>query len=136
MTNREQATYDLILANSERGLLTTKKEIVENYPFDREVRVDGYVWNENPKSHDNCSTVWEDINTINFQLDTKIIISYRGVYWVATEKEVKDYVKHYFFTKCRPALKRYWNLLKKLEIDNTVDLYTEAVRRVTLDEED
>ena len=133
MTNREQATYDLIVSNSEKGYLTTKKEIVENYPITK--FADGYVWNENSKSHDNCSMVWDDINHINFEPDNKIIISHRGKYWVATKDEVEDYVKKYFFSKCKPALKRYWNLVKKLGIDNTVDLFTQAVRRVVIEDE-
>jgi hypothetical protein len=135
LNNRAQATKELIIKNSEQGLLTTKKEIVENYPFDPVERKDGYVWNDSPKSHDTCSTVWQDVNDINFDNDTpEIIISHKGVYWVGTKEEVEGFIKAYFFAQCKPSLKRYWNMVRKLKLDNSIDVFTNEVVRVTMED--
>ena len=127
MNERAKITYDLLLANSEKGLITTKKEIVDNYPYDPNTRKDGYVWNDNPKSHDNCSTVWEDINEINHTKGTMIVIPYKGNYWIGTKEEAKAYVKDYFSKQCSPSLKRYWNLMRKINKDGDVDIFTEEI---------
>ena len=136
LNDRAKVTKELIINNSKQGLMTTKKEIAENYPYDPQVRKDGYVWNDSPKSHDNCSTVWQDINDINFDIDTpEIIISCKGRYWVGTKEETKGFIKEYFYTQCKPSLKRYWNMMRKLKLDNTVDLFTKEVIKVTMEDE-
>lgn len=133
LTTRQKATYDLIIANCSKGIITRKKEIVENYPFDRDVRKDGYVWNDNPKSHDHCSTVWEDIDIIN-KVKSEIIISRNGKYWVATKGEALRYMSDYFDAHCSPALKRYWNIYRKLQAHDTVDLFTKEVIKAVVEE--
>lgn len=135
LNDRAKATKELIINNSKQGLMTTKKEIVENYPYDYQVRKDGYVWNDSPTTHDNCSTVWKDINDINLDVDTpEIIISCDGRYWVGTKEECKGFIKSYFFSQCKPSLKRYWNLMRKLDKDNTVDLFTNEVVKATMED--
>ena len=135
LNNRAKATKELIINNSKQGYLTTKKEIVENYPYDPQVRKDGYVWVDSPKSHDNCSTVWQDINDINLDMDTpEIIISYKGKYWVGTKEECERFITTYFFSQCKPSLKRYWNLMRKLDRDNTVDVFTNEVVKATMED--
>ena len=136
MNERAKATYDLIVANSEKGLITSKKEIVDNYPFDPSERKDGYKWNDKPTSHDKCSTIWEDINEINFTSGTQIIISYKGNYWVGTREEAEGYMKDYFFKQCSPSLKRYWNLYRKLGMDGSIDLFTDEVYKAVVEEQD
>lgn len=135
-TERLQATYDLIMKNSKAGILTTKKEIVDNYPYNPQVRRDGYKWNDSPTTHDNCSTVWEDINEINFTEGVDVvIISHRGNYWVGTKKEADDYKKKYFNSQIKPALKRYWNIYRKLERDGSMDLFTKELVKATMEDE-
>lgn len=134
MEERLKATYELIIENSKQGRLTTKKEIVENYPYDPQVRKDGYKWNDSPTSHDNCSTVWKDINDINLDGEhTEIIISHNGIYWVGTKEEAEGYIKHYFFSQCKPSLKRYWNLVKKGSQHDTVDIFTEEIKKAFIE---
>lgn len=52
MTNRQLATYNLILKNSLEGKVTTQEEIVSNYP--KATYSDGYNYSDNPKVHDKC----------------------------------------------------------------------------------
>lgn len=135
MEDRARATYELIVENSKQGRLTTKKEIVDNYPYDPQVRKDGYKWNDSPKSHDNCSTVWKDINDINLDGDHhEIIISRNGIYWVGTKEEAEGYIKAYFFSQCKPSLKRYWNLMNKSKEHDTVDIFTEEIKKAFMEE--
>lgn len=124
MTDREQATYDLIVRNSEQGYITTQKEICDNYPYDPEERKDGYVWNENPKSHDHCSAVWHDINNINQEQDKKPIIYGDYVYLVPHNfKELALFCKKHYWDKAMLSLVRCSNLLRKGKKDGTIDLF-------------
>lgn len=124
MTNREQATYDLIVKNSEQGYITTQREIYENYPYDPEERKDGYVWNENPKVHDHCSTVWKDINNINAERGNKPIISSNYVYTVPHNyEELKEFAKEHYWGKAMSALWRYSNLLRKGRMNGQMSLF-------------
>lgn len=135
MTDRAKATYNLILENSKQGRITSKKEIVDNYPYDPQVNKDGYKWNDSPTIHDNCSTVWQDINEINYDVDVnEVIISHKGYYWVGNAEETKKFIKDYFKGQCKPSLKRYWNLMSKLDRDNTVDLFTNEVVKATMED--
>lgn len=135
MTEREQATYDLIVKNSKNGYITSKREIVDNYPFSPE-RKDGYTWNEDPSVHDECSAVWHDINAINFSDKDEIIISEKGFYWVGSREEAKQFIQAYFDKQCSPSLKRYWNLLRKYKTDGAVDVFTEKVRSVFIEDKE
>lgn len=123
MTDREQATYDLIVRNSEQGYITTQREIYENYPYDPEERKDGYRWNDNPKVHDHCSMVWQDINRINAERGNKPIIFSDYVYTVPhNQAELEMFCKEHYWDKAMSALWRYGNLLRKGKADGTVDL--------------
>lgn len=124
LTPRQEATYNLIVKNSEIGNSTTQKEICDNYPFDPVERKDGYIWNDSPKAHDHCTTVWSDINAINNDRNKKIIIYDNFVYWVArNKKEVKDFVNNLYLTKAIAALSRRNNLLRKADRDGSIDLF-------------
>lgn len=131
MTNREQATYDLIIANSKKNLITTKLDIYTNYPSTK--YKDGYVWNYNPTSHDECSEVWQDIDSINKQCQ-EIIIPHRGHYWVGTKEEAKRYASNYFASKCSPALKRYWTMIRKINEDGQMDIFLEEIIKSCFEE--
>ena len=124
MTDREQATYDLIVRNSEQGYITTQREIYENYPYDPEERKDGYRWNDNPKVHDHCSMVWQDINRINQEQGKKPIIYGDYVYVVPHNfKELAMFVKKAYWDKAMTSLKRCGNLLRKGKADGTFNLF-------------
>ena len=83
ITTRQQATLDLIKANSLQGKTTTQREIYQNYPYDKDDRADGYIWNDNLAVHDHCSMVWKDIVDINFDKDSEIIIAKDFTYEIA-----------------------------------------------------
>ena len=124
MTDREQATYDLIVSNSEKGYITTQREIYENYPYDAETRKDGYVWNENPRVHDHCSTVWKDIDNINKVQDNKPVIYGDYVYTVPHNfKELALFCKKHYWDKAMLSLVRCSNLLRKGKRDGTMNLF-------------
>jgi len=127
LTTRQWRTHDLILANSEQGKETTQREIYENYPYDAETRKDGYVWNDNPKSHDHCSAIWHDINDINASdVVHKVIIFNNFVFKVAeNEEEVKAFVTNLYWDKAMSKLWRYSNLLRKAKRDGQVRLVFE-----------
>ena len=119
LTTRQWRTHDLIVANSQLGKITTQKEICDNYPYDPVERKDGYVWNDNPKSHDHCSAVWHDINAINASdVVHKVIIPDNFTYHVAeNEAEVKAFIKGLYLDPAIAKLVRYSNLLKKARRD-------------------
>lgn len=126
LTNREQATYELIVANSELGRVTTQREIYENYPFDEEFRKDGYRWNEKPNIHDHCSAVWQDINHINAERNCKPIIYENYDYFVPVDYEqLKTFVKEKYWGKAMASLWRYANLLRKGKRDGSTNIFDE-----------
>lgn len=64
----------------------------------------GYKWNDNPKCHDHCPTIWKDINAINSDNDSEYIIISPSpfVYKIAqTKEEVEKFI---FETYHKPAL--------------------------------
>lgn len=124
LTPRQEATYNLIVKNSEIGNSTTQKEICDNYPFDPVERKDGYIWNDSPKAHDHCTTVWSDINAINNDRSKKIIIYNNFVYWVPRNaKELKDFANSLYLKKAVAAFRRRKNLFDKAKRDGTIDLF-------------
>lgn len=115
LTTRQWRTHDLILRNSEEGRETTQREIYENYPY-AEDRKDGYVWNDNPKTHDHCSAVWADVDAINASdVVHKVIICNNFVYKMAeNEEEVRAFINGLYWNKAMAKLWRYSNLLRKV----------------------
>lgn len=119
LSTRQWRTHDLIVRNSQMGHITTQREIYENYPFDAQYRKDGYVWRDNPKVHDHCTAIWEDINKINASSKVhKIIIPKNFTYKVAeSQQEVKEFVDEYYFAPAMAKLWRYSNLWRKARRD-------------------
>lgn len=119
LTTRQWRTHDLIVRNSTFGKVTTQREIYENYPFDAQYRKDGYVWRDNPKVHDHCTAIWEDINKINASGKVhKIIIPKNFTYKVAeSQQEVKEFIDEYYFAPAMAKLWRYSNLWRKARRD-------------------
>lgn len=116
LTPRQWRTHDLIVANSQMGKITTQKDIYNNYPYDRELRPDGYRWKEKSgENHDHCTAIWEDINKINANNKVhKIIIPKNFTYKVAeSQEEVKDFITEMYFEPAMAKLWRYSNLKRK-----------------------
>lgn len=118
LSERQKATYDLILKNSLQGRTTTQREIFENYPISE--YKDGYVWSTNPNSHDNCSQVWKDIVEINFSEEVdKIIIAKNFTYKIATnEPQATIFAERYLYSGLA-KLKRYRAIRKKINANGT-----------------
>ena len=127
MNTRQWSTDLLIKNNSLQGKITTQLEIVENYPYSRiglfeetKVHEDGYIWNDNPKSHDHCSQVWKDIEDINSD-DTiqKIVISPKPYEYklATTPEEVKNYCYKKFYKPAMAKLVRQSKILNKVKQD-------------------
>ena len=119
LSTRQWRTHDLIVRNSQMGKTTTQREIYENYPFDIQYRKDGYVWRDNPKFHDHCTAIWEDINKINASSTVhKIIIPKNFTYKVAeSQQEVREFIEEYYLAPAMAKLWRYSNLLRKSRRD-------------------
>lgn len=120
LSTRQWRTHDLIVANSQNGKITTQRDIYNNYPYDRELRPDGYRWKEKSgENHDHCTSIWEDINKINASsLVHKIIIPKNFTYKVAeSQEEVKEFIDEYYFAPAMARLWRYSNLRRKARRD-------------------
>ena len=92
MTNRQLATYNLILKNSLEGKVTTQEEIVSNYP--KATYSDGYNYSDNPKVHDKCFQIWSDITAINCDWGAdKVIIIDNFTYHMGNLEETLAYRK-------------------------------------------
>lgn len=120
LSTRQWRTHDLIVANSQNGKITTQRDIYNNYPYDRELRPDGYRWREKSgENHDHCTSIWEDINKINASsLIHKIIIPKNFTYKVAeNQQEVKDFIEEYYLAPAMAKLWRYSNLQRKARRD-------------------
>lgn len=141
MTERQQATYDLIKQNSLRGKITTQREVIDNYPI--ELFKDGYAMTTCKKSHDICSAVWSDIEEINFDSKTEIIISDKFTYRIAkTVNEANIYCDKYLKDALK-KLKRHWNIKRKinrnnqgmfLDSEDAVNFYSAFIKEVMKDE--
>lgn len=116
LTPRQWATYRLLKIMEE----VTQKDIVDNYPYDPVNRKDGYVWNDSPKCHDHCPSVWTDINDINNNPDIhKIIIADHFVYSIARNKEqVESFIKETYYKPAIAKLVRLSNIRKKVARNN------------------
>ena len=110
LTTRQWRLLDLIKINSivERRK-TTQKEICE--------KISDYEWNDNPKTHDHCVMIWNDIKDINLSYETdKLIISDNFEYWLGNEQETKTFIDK-LWKDLEPRLVRYWAYLKKVARD-------------------
>ena len=108
LTTRQKLLYKLIEHNSlVENRKTTQREIVDT--------ISGYEWNDDPRIHDHCSMIWNDINKIKNCEDVnfKVIMSNNFLYWVGSDSELKEYAENYFESDITPRLKRYWNMIRK-----------------------
>lgn len=108
LTPRQWELLNFIKYNSLKECRkTTQHEIYLN--------VDGYEWNDDPKCHDHCPAIWNDIKDINLSYETdKLIISKDFSYWIGNEQETKEYIDK-LWNDLEPRLMRYWAYLKKIE---------------------
>ena len=119
LTERQKATYELIKKNSLAGRITTQREIYENYPAN-EKQQQGYKWNDQPYSHDNCSVIWSDIVAINFSDEVEeIIIAKDFTYEIARNSlQALEFAKRYKDTGIA-KFKRYGAILRKIKANGT-----------------
>lgn len=120
LTPRQWALWRLIKHNSlEEHRKTTQKEICEK------LKDYGYKWVETSgENHDHCSTIWKDVKDNNESLEhDKIIISKNFEYWIGSERETKEFIKN-LWKALSPRLKRYWNYLNKLGLNNQGKLFS------------
>ena len=115
LTTRQKETLKLIIRNSIIGLKTTQLEIYENYPYEPNLRKDGYVWNSKATSHDHCTAIWTDINAINANDEVdKIIIPNNFTYKIAENwDEVDAFTKELYWEHAMAKLWRYGNMRRK-----------------------
>lgn len=126
LTTRQWKTYNLIRSNSFNNKTTSQREIVDNYPIN--VYKDGYVWNNNPKVHDHCSTIWQDINKINAEYNIQKIIIWDDNYnykIAENEQEVEKFCNKLYWEKAVAKLWRYGNLMRKIKRDGQCRLFTD-----------
>lgn len=122
LTSRQKATYELIKKNSLAGIITTQKQICDNFPISE--HKDGYVWNDSPNTHDNCSRIWSDIVAINFSEEVdQIIVAKNFTYKIAKDKEEAEEFANYYLRGGLRKLKRYWQIVKKIKLDGQGALF-------------
>lgn len=116
LTPRQWALYRLIKANTLEGRKTTQREICNAIPE--------YEWVDNDKVHDHCSSIWGDINALNFHPNIqKTIISDNFEYWIGSKKEVEAYCDK-LWQAISPRLSRYWNIVKKMKLDGQGQIFS------------
>ncbi|MBO7715160.1 MAG: hypothetical protein J6S85_16445 [Methanobrevibacter sp.] len=111
LTTRQWALLNLLKQNSfAEHRKTSQKEICDK------LAKYGYKWRETSgENHDHCSTIWNDIATINLSYDTdKLIISDNYEYWLGNEEETLDFIDG-LWNDLEPRLVRYWAYLKKVK---------------------
>ena len=118
--------YELIKHNSVvENRKTTQKEICDK------LGDLGFVYNEDDKSHDHCSKVWEVVAKINnsWEID-KVIISKNFEYWIGNKEETDKYLDT-LWQQLAPRLCRYWNFKNKLARDGQGKLLSNRGEPIT-----
>lgn len=118
LNTRQWRTYELIKRNTLMGRTTTQREIVDNYPAP--FYKDGYVWNDDPRTHDHCSTIWHDLDKINGQdnMPKAIIWDEDYNYKIAEDRDEADaFCKRMYWSKAMAKLWRYGNIMRKVNRD-------------------
>lgn len=117
LNTRQWKTYNLIKENTLQGKWTSKKDIIDNFKFNPETNINGYI--KNDRKHDLCAGVWEDIDTINNcpEIEKIIISDGKNNFKLASNQlEAFEYVEK-FKNKAIKALVRYANLKRKIKAD-------------------
>ena len=118
LTPRAWALYRLIYHNS---LVEHRK--TSAYEICEKLAEYGYKYDYEKKSHDPCSAIWKDIKDNNESLEhEKIIISKNFEYWIGSEQETREFING-LWKALAPRLTRYWNYLKKINMDGIYKLF-------------
>lgn len=127
LTSRQWAIYRLIRENSLiNGRKTTQKEIVDTVGM-------GLVWNDDPKCHDHCSALWNEIKDINLSCEIeKLIISKDFEYWLGNEEETMAYIDK-LWKDLSPRLSRYWKYLNKAKMNGYGKLLSNQLKPIDED---
>lgn len=126
LTDRQKALFEYIKENSFiHHRKTTKKEICEY--------INGYKWNDNPKVHDHCPAVWDDINVLRLSdKNDYIIISDNDEYWIGNKEETDDFIDG-LWSDLEPRLKRYWAFLKKVRKNGQAEMLDEKTNSIDIE---
>ena len=90
----------------------------------------GYEWNDDPKCHDHCVPIWNDIKDINLSYETdKLIISDNFEYWVGDEQETQEFLDK-LWNDLSPRLVRYWAYLKKVARNGQGQLFSRKLQPI------
>lgn len=118
MTERQKALLELIQLNSNNNLKTSKREICDKLGHL------GYRWNANPRVHDSCADIWNDVAEINLDMSVdKVIISKQGYYWIGTYSDTKEFLQR-CMNDLLPRWQRYWAICRKIKYNGQVDLFS------------
>lgn len=92
--------------------------------------IESYEWNDDPKAHDHCSAIWNDIKDINLSYQTdKLIISKNFEYWIGNKEETQEFIDR-LWNDLEPRLKRYWAYLKKIGRDGQGQLLSRRLEPI------
>ena len=133
LTTRQWKTYNLIKANTKEGKWTSKKEIVNNYPYDKESNAYGYIAHD--RNHDYCAGIWDDIDIINKcpEIDKIIITDGKNNCKLAeTKDEATDYLEK-FKDKAIRVLMRYSVLKNKIKKDGQGKLLSNRAEPIDIE---
>ena len=131
LTPRQWALYRLIKYNSlVLHRKTSKREIcycLSDY---------GYEWNDDEKTHDNCSAIWKDVKDNNESLEhDKIIITEDDFFWIGSKEETKKFLRK-LWAALSPRLSRYWRYVQKVGYDGTGRLFDKNGNPINNEDED
>ena len=116
LNTRQWRTYNLIKKNTLEGKVKTQKEIIDNYPIS--IYSDGYELKESNNTSDLCSTIWRDVETLNFSPEIeKIVIVKKFTYKLAENEQEAEEFAQKFLNDGLKKLKRHWNIIKKIKSD-------------------
>ena len=130
LSDRQKRTFNLIKNNSFLRRTTSQKELVDNYSA--MIHEDGYVWNNNPKVHDHCSTIWQDINKINLDRNIHEVVIWDDNYnykLADNAEEVEAFCQKLYWEKAMAKLARQGNLMRKVKRDGQANLFKEENMR-------
>lgn len=114
MTDRQTILYKYIVSKGK----TTQFDICHDLPH-------LYIWSQDDKAHDHCTTVWSDITAINNDEQAEqIIIIDNFTYSIGTKEQCEEYAES-FKRKALNAFKRYWNVQRKINRDGQGNIFDE-----------
>lgn len=131
LNERRVQLITLIQLNSRvHNKRTTQREIYDK------LKCYGYEWNDNDKCHDHCPQIWNDIASINMNMELPyLVLSHNFEYWLGNKEETEKYLDK-LFSDLKPRLKRVWRYIKKVNKNGSYDLFKEKFFELFKDNEE